>query len=204
MKSQKKLIEMVCTGNNGRSPIAELIARNRLEEAGALEEYDSISSGTLVSVIKSGNFPIKAMNPIIEVARNRGDVYNAQQLEELDTALKEGDTETVKKYFSVAAKLFEEEEKISRGIVLRELGIKGDVKSTQDQTVVRPNTVAIFVMDNENYQRAQKIYEGSGYNPTMESLGVENSFGLVRDAYRGRVRQLLERVPKVVDRILGA
>ncbi len=45
---ENKVIEMVCTANHGRSPVAELIGRNYLREIGALGEYEAASSGTSV------------------------------------------------------------------------------------------------------------------------------------------------------------
>jgi protein-tyrosine-phosphatase len=60
----KKLIEMVCTGNNGRSPVAELVGRNYLEEIGASDDYDTISSGTMVDKIGKGGFSNKALTKL--------------------------------------------------------------------------------------------------------------------------------------------
>lgn len=195
---------MVCTGNNGRSPVAELMARNRLRETGALGVYDSISSGTLVKAIKAHAFPIPAMAPIIEVAKKREDVYSAEQLKELDEALRAGDTDTVKRYFAIAANKFEDEDRANRTAVLEELKIPGKVKSTQDQTIKRPDVVAIFAMDEGNLGRVKKMYDGAGYAPAMENLAIENAFGLGIDVYRQRINELAVKVPAAVDRVIEA
>lgn len=193
---------MTCLGNNGRSPIAELIAHNTLEDMNLLNKYRAISSGTLVNAINTGNFPIKGMKPVIDVAMNRDDgVYNTTELKELETALKDGDTKTVKKYFNQAAAQFAQEEQVSRGIALKEFKISGDVKKTPTQTIITPNTVALYTMDKGNYDRANIIYENSDNKPLiMKSLDVESSFGLKRDAYMAGVEKLLRVVPEAVKR----
>ena len=203
MSNQKKLIEMACTGNNGRSPMAELIAHNTLKEIGELDRYNSVSSGTLVNAINSGDFPMKGMIPIIEIAMNRDDIYNTKQLKQLEIALKTQDPNTVKEYFDKAADIFAEEERISRGIALQEFGIKGDVKTTPTQTIITPNTIALYVMDKQNLKRANTIYESSEYSPKIESLDVESSFGLGREAYMEGVEKLLDNVPKAVDKAIS-
>jgi len=47
-----KVIETVCSGNNGRSPVMRLLAMRRLQETGA-SGYSVDSSGTYVDKIEN-------------------------------------------------------------------------------------------------------------------------------------------------------
>ena len=209
----KKLIEMVCTGNNGRSPVAELIARNYLESVGATTDYDSISSGTMVDIIKAGRFPIKVMTPIIDIAKGRR-IYDSSELTKLDDALRSGDSKTVEGYFNKATQIFSEEESREREVVLRELSIYGEVKGGKEQTMPRPDVVAILPMDRKNYDGVLKIYHSSGFSPVISVLSVlatgdpnsevANAFGQSSDVYRQNIEQLVDEVPKAVRKIIGA
>lgn len=207
----KKLIELVCTGNNGRSPVAELIARNYLHRVGA-SEYESISSGTMVEKIKAGGFPIKAMVPILELAKGRG-IYDAHSLAELDGALRRRDTVAMEKYFQQASEIFAQEEAEERGKLLKEFGIEGFVKEGRDQTIARPDVVAVLPVDRKNYDGVLGIYQNSGHSPVIGVMSVlatgnpqsevQNSFGQGVKVYRQRVEQLIEEVPKAVRKIVG-
>jgi len=209
----KRLIEMVCTGNNGRSPVAELIARNYLQSVGATSDYDSISSGTMVDVIKSGGFPIKVMSPIIDIAKDRK-IYDADEVKKLDEALINGDSQTVETYFNKATKIFSEEETGERDLFLRDLGITGRIKQEKDQTVPRRDVVAVLPMDRKNYLGVLGIYQTSDHSPIISVMSVlatgdpvsevTNAFGQGPDVYRRRIEQLVDEVPKAVRKIIGA
>lgn len=209
-----RLIEMVCTGNQGRSPVAELIARNHLKSIGAYGDYDSISSGTLVDMIQSGGFfTLSIMEQLISLARKRV-LYSPEEIKEVDAALRQGDNDTIKKYFRKTIGLFDKEEVENRAEVLSLLGIRGKVKSTRDQTVPRQDTVAVFPVDKSNYGKVIGIYEGSGYSPAVDVLSryatgnpdaeLKNTFGKGKEVYRKGVEQMLEEVPVAVNRIIGA
>ena len=205
---------MVCTGNAGRSPVAELIANNHLNEIGAGDDYEAVSSGTMVDRFsKGGGFPIKVMTPLIDIARGQG-LYDVESLKRLDEALRNGDRETIEFYFNKAAKEFSGREISHRERILRDLGISGTVKDTRDQTVPRQNAIAVLPMDRKNYVPVLDIYEGSEYTPIISVLSVlatgdlnaevANSFGLGPEVYRERIEQLAHEVPIAVGKVIGA
>lgn len=210
---QKKVIEMVCTGNNGRSPVAELIGRNYVEDIGAADEYAVESSGTMVRNIERGDFKIPVMVPIIDMAKGR-DIYSAEDIAGLDEALRKGDTEAVKGYFMQAVDIFHSEEGQQRTETLAKYGIRGTVKKGHDQTIARPDTLAVLSMDKGNNSRVAAIYEGSTFLPIIDLMGriatgeqdaeVKDAFGLERVEYEARVEQILNDVPRAIDRIVGA
>lgn len=207
-----KLIEMVCTGNQGRSPVAELIARNHLKNIGAYGDYDSISSGTLVSTIEKGNHTIDSMKPIVERALERL-LYCPEEIKELEEALRQGNTQVVRRYFDNTLNLFDKEEVENRAEVLPLLNIQGEVKSKRDQTVARPDTVTVFPVDKRNHGIVIDLYKNSGYNPIIDVLSkyatgnpdaeVGNAFGKGKEVYRKSVEQMLKEVPLAVNRVIG-
>jgi|TARA_Y100000031_G_scaffold42032_1_gene48351 protein-tyrosine-phosphatase len=207
-----KLIEMVCTGNNERSPVAELIARNYLKSVGATTDYDSISSGIMVDKIKAGGFSIEVMSSVINLAKSR-EIYDVDELKKLNEALRNGDDQIVGQYFNQAIQIFSEEESRERRIVLGELGISGTVKDRRDQTVSRPDVVAVFPMDRIHYNGVLNIYQGSGFRPVISVMSVlatgnsdsevANAFGRGSEAHRQRIEQLVDEVPKAVKKIIG-
>lgn len=208
-----KLIEMICTGNRGRSPVAELIARNHLKSVGAYGDYDSISSGTLVDTIESGDYTMESMKPIIDIALQRP-LYSPDEIKELEEALRQGNTPVVRRYFDNALGLFDREEVENRAEVLPLLGIQGEIKSTRYQTVARPDTVAVFPIDRKNYSIVKELYEKSDYSPVVDVLSkyatgnpdaeLKNTFGKGKEVYRKGVEQMLEEVPIAVNRVIGA
>lgn len=151
---------MVCTGNSGRSPVAELIARDHLKKIGADSEYGVISSGTLVAAIAKGGFPIKIMTSFIDQAKDRGDVYDAEQLKALEKALEEENREVVEGFYNQAVGTFVDEEHADRAVVVPEFGYDlNGLKKGTNQTIVRPDVIAVLAMDKGNREKIMKIYK---------------------------------------------
>ena len=71
----KKIIEFACYGNSGRSPIAELAAKEWILEHGNGEEYEVRSSGVGVKDIETGNIPTAVQIKYIKQPLKRGDVF---------------------------------------------------------------------------------------------------------------------------------
>jgi hypothetical protein len=210
---EKKLIEAVCTANNGRSPLIEIIGRNHLVEIGADGEYDTISSGTLVDAIAKGGFSIEVMSPYIDIAVKRGDIYNPQESEELNAAMQQKDQRVLGFFYNQAVKKFIEEEHANKAEALKRFGIKGLVKTTNDQTVARDDVTAVLTADSENYGRVLGIYQPTQYAPTIAVLSklasgdpkteMKNAFGKSKD-YMIMVERMLDDVPKAINRIVKA
>ena len=97
----KEIIEFTCTGNQGRSPIAELIARDHLHKIDAVERYEAASSGSLAEKIRLDNVPIGFRLKVIAVAKERG-VYTPIELQDINKAIKEGNDTAIVHYFKKA------------------------------------------------------------------------------------------------------
>ncbi|MFH1276044.1 MAG: hypothetical protein ABIH82_02955 [Candidatus Woesearchaeota archaeon] len=207
-----KLIEMVCTGNQGRSPVAELVANNYIREIGLQDEYQVISSGTMVDKIEAGDVSQGFMKHVVGIAQDRNDIYTPQQIAELDSALRAGNTEVLRRYFNKASDKFVKEERSDRKYVLPQLGIEGKVKHVQEQTVVRPDTVAVLSMAKSNDAQVRDLYADSSFSPVIDVLskyatGVEgaevpNAFGKGTETYVKAIITIKEQVPMAIDKVI--
>ena len=203
MVEQNK-IEFVCTANHGRSPVAALIASNYLKEIGA-DEYRAISSGSHVDVINSGDVSLDAMLHVINKAQERGIYKSHDELELLSAAMADaredgGALGTLKNFYQLAADIFFREEHQYRDQVLSSLGIEGELKQTQDQTIARPDTLAVFPMSEFNHQVAERIYCASDCRPqVIETLGISDAFGRDINTYQGSIEELVIVVPQKID-----
>ncbi len=213
----KKLIEFVCTGNNGRSPVAELLARNHLVQIGASEEYDAASSGLMVDYTRrfvAGQVTDdpKMVGAIISIARDNM-FYSPAEIFTISKALREGDNAVLLKYaVSTSTKLMDAERECMYGL-LAKMGIPGQVKSGKDQTIARPDTKVVLAMDKKGLESVGKIYAANSHTPVIDTLPryatgddreVANAFGKPRGFYRATIEQLAREVPLAVDRAVGA
>ncbi len=217
-----KVIEFVCTGNQGRSKPCKILGEYRLIELGADKEgYRTISSGSHVDGIKSGNVSKEFMYHVISIAQQRGmfsDYDSAELLSAACTDLNDGDLgalDTVRGFYQRAADLFSKEELQYRAEVLPEFGINlKDLKEGQDQTVARPDTLAVLTMTNFNGEVVHRNYGGYEHQPeVIANIGefvtgdpkvqVPNGYGKDIHAYRRGIEQLAVLVPQAVDKLLG-
>ena len=223
-----KLIEMVCAGNMGRSPVAELIGRNELRRLGSLGPYDTCSSGVLVSdIMNEVTPPAKVMEKFIRAALERGDVYGS-----IHTAIAKRVLQNIKDdpvgvdsdhdvrgpmasaVYTDAVARFSEEETGHRAEALKYFGIEGSIKESRTQTMINPSAVAVLGMDPRVTDEIRKMYtggrgKGHNYNPLIEVLGklatgdmhvrLPDAFGKGKDEYFRCVEALLDYVPKAID-----
>jgi len=209
-ESKMKTIEYVCTGNQGRSPVAELIARNYLRKRDALRDYNSASSGTLVDAIKANNMPEAFMLTMIGVAKSRGDVYSPAKIQDIDDIIHGKNIDAIKYYFGKAQERFVAEERQFRLEILPLLGIEGELKRAQEQTIVRPNALAVLSMAEGNNKQVAGIYATTEPKPVIDTLArcvgkgidIPNAFGLPKEMYVATVERLVELVPISVDKLL--
>ena len=210
-----KLIEMVCTANFGRSVPAELIANAYLETIGADKRYRAVSSGTMVDDIKAGKIPKDVQVKLIEQALEREEdtVYTSKEADFARTMLEADREIQIAFYANLASLAFESEERQFRTEVLPELGIEAELKTTQDQTVVNPDVVAIFTMAHSNRRQVEAIYADVESKPLIEVLrayatGVKpaeipNAFGKGREAYVRGFRAIERDVRLALDKYVS-
>jgi hypothetical protein len=217
-------IEFVCIGNRGRSPVAELIGRNFLRERRLLGDVDTSSSGTIVDDINRGVVPsIKAMEPIVRTASQRGDVYNPSQAYKAEFLLgllgagkapSAVDITICAELYGKALERFMHEELEHRAEALKRFKIKGAIKQTPTQTTARDDTMGVLGMETRIVDAVRSIYLADRASPipdiyVLSELATEtngaqliNAFGKGRDAYMKIAEALVEQVPLAVDAVL--
>jgi hypothetical protein len=149
----------VCTANEGRSTVAELVMRANLRHRGLEDRFGVLSSGTMVDAFKVGGFTIEQMKKFVDQAEKRG-VYGSDEIKRLHEALRDGDRDAVEGLYDVANAYFQNEEHRARAEAIRDFGISGEVDSGT-QFVVRPDVVAVFAMDDRNRDKVIGEYEES-------------------------------------------
>ncbi len=226
-------IEFVCTANQGRSPVAELIARNHLQELD-IKDLEAISSGSHARAIQAGENPLEVMLRFINLARERtGDstIYSLNDerilqgvIARVSPYLKgeigevdENDLQTVKKYFHRAEEVFHREEMRNRARALRELGIEGEVKQKGEQTKAAKDRLVVLPMAQSNLEGIIKIYDTAGVPHPPEGIvllgeyatgdpnaSIPDAFGRGFNAYMDAIDTLQLYVPKAVERAVLA
>ena len=207
-----KKIEMVCTANHGRSPVAELIGRNYLREIGALGDYEASSSGTSVDDIEAGRFSDAVIVGTLELGKQRA-LYSPAELGQIEQAVKDGDNAPVYHLFMRAVETFQREEHAHRAEALVHFGLEGAIKDAGEQTIARPDTVAVLSMAASNNKKVQAVYDGSGYSPSIDVLSrfatgdadaaLPDAFGKEKPVYFAAVEMLVEHVPMAIDRLVN-
>lgn len=216
-----KQIEFFCIGNRGRSPFAELVGRNHLRKIGALDVYDTCSSGVLVDEIKKGEAPpAKSMAPHVRTGLERNDIYSEVGVSGVEYLLRRVESgeqlskielDELNKVYGMAIDTFSREELEHREKALRVFGIEGRLKETQDQTVPRPDVIAAIGMDRRATDLGRGIYSGVNPQPHIDvfarmAIGnpnaLTNTFGKGEKAYLEVAKFIKERTPFVIDTIL--
>jgi len=159
-------IEFICTGNNGRSPLAEAVA-NRVAMTLGLSDLRISSSGTMVDPVGD----LKAMLlPYVKKAISKG-IFRP----ELEGCL---GVDPV----SVLYKMRAHEAGIRDSYLWDSIGLE-DFLHNPRQTVVRPQAQLILPIDKSNFDRVVRIYSDSEYRPKILTLGEYSGLGynLVQD-----------------------
>ncbi len=213
-------IEFVCSGNMGRSPLAELIARNhiaRLDESGRLE---ATSSGTLVTTLNAWRDGSVPFNPVrakwlLEQALKAG-VYSGDErtlVRSFVRAEAVDITDPAVSAMTLKAQLsFDAEEMENRALVAVKLGLKGGFKAAPEQTVARRDAVVVLGMSSSNTASIREIYAPSKATPVIETLTdytaraelaqVPDALGLGRDVYMEMAEVLRAETVKAGEKTL--
>lgn len=218
----QRAIEFVCTANHGRSPVAELIAQNYIQDNGILG-YRAISSGSRVDeigLIKSGKKEISGNEAVWSVKKglvrglfgNDNDYLNRLIYLGFD-ALPDEQKRVIIEKANDALGIFTQEEAYHRQEAVKRFGLRGNLKREGEQTITRPDTALVLGMAVENADLVKKIYEGYRHVPIVNTLkgyatgetGAEfpNSFGSGSlDAYLTMVEEIRGYVHKSLDNLM--
>ena len=204
-------LEFVCTGNHGRSPIAQAIAQDHIRRNNLCAQYGTRSSGTLVDAINRDEIPREAQLRTIKLGLDR-DLYTIDELHLLERARvrnDEGANRIIHSLYSRAMEKFVREEAMHRRLI--EPNLDSPVKRDPEQTIVRDDTIAVVAMDRGNYERVVAIYAGVEQQPQIGTIGdfinepdlqITHSFGKGFQAYQRAISKLHGLIPLVVDSIV--
>ena len=208
----------VCTGNSGRSPVFELAGNNHLEDIGADDRLMVVSAGTLVDVIKKGEYSIESMKKFIDQARQRGDIYTPSEEARLDEAVATGDLKTARLLFKHLVETFHTEEVSHRTAAIRHFGIKNDDTLRKLSYQFNPidsyfDRAAVITMDARNKGVVEKMYDDAKLQrPYVEVLNQvpgnvgkllnADAFGKTRQEYFTVFEQILQQTPAAIDYVL--
>ena len=157
------------------------------------------------------------------------DIFSQNERAAAEDGLK-GNTENLVSAYELARQFFVREEHQFRDEALKDYGLEDAVKSSPDQTIVRPDTAFVLGMARSNQDAIAGIYAEAGYLPEAQMIGAVPyskeghlvllggvaSYGLnqeevevsnrafcgTRDEYRETFSQIMDIVPKTIDRFL--
>ena len=205
-------IEYVCTGNNGRSPMAEAIAKDHVMKHGLVDRVRVMSSGSGLHerTMKEGEELVKQKLSLVELALQNGLYQEGWRRANAELAVagaKLGTPELLEEFFDYAVRI----EGILRDQALWEVGLVADGKYHQS-TVARPDDAGqrvILPMAASNVDQVGRIYAGFENQPrVLTSLNeyagiygdVPNPFCKQLPAYQEAREHLMLAVPRTVDR----
>ena len=208
IKEKKHIIEVCCTGNIGRSPMAELIGNHTVVDMGLEDKIGFISSGILVNPKYGENIPYDEVVFIL----NRASENNF--LDETHVIEKEYNNNTnyqkiIREKFNVALKNMRFVEAALRNIALYN-NFNIELSDWERcQTVVRDDVSVILGMDKGHVGFVEKIYEGRENKPTITTITqyagiggeIPAAFGKTNPKIYVDIGNKLEKImPKVVSR----
>lgn len=210
-------IEYICTGNGGRSPTAETIAKDYIRQSELEDRINIYSSGTGADSCEKDlfQFPINFLLDYIEIGLHSGTYKGKAKsvAEEIvaqkeKTALAVGDGQTeVKDKVEYCIRYLMADEVAKRNRVLLEIGLVPRGHFHQ-QTRIRDDVSLILPMKRSNADYVEQFYRDSGHNPVIVPLceyagmegRVDDPFGGTLDDFR-KTRDLIgEAVRKSIDR----
>lgn len=208
--------DIMCTGNSGRSPLGEAVARDTLRDLGLDDRIIAISSGTDRSVMEGKEPPLQLQYLVLKRALARNDTLQVYSLEEeaairgllvanvrtTEKYAKKGFVyEEVKKYESRARVLFTHEEEAFREKVAEEMGVQTPIKNGGQQTEAHHSVRWCRALAATNEEAVRKMYARTAYCPAIRNFGIENTFGLPYDQYRAMAYGLKSAVETDIQKI---
>ncbi|GEM_PF-5746664 len=201
-------IENGCSGNTGRSTLAELVMRNHFEDLG-ISDYVIASSGVSVNTPHSSE-PRTPSKRIIQLGLE-GDVYSPSERKAIENALHAEKAEELLIYHDKAIDTFKAREVAHRDEAIKYFNIRGSIKTVPEQTIVRPELAIFFAMDNKARDAFRIIYaeaQGArveflgGYALGDDTTEIPNAFGMSKDFYFNMASDVLKYAKFAADRFI--
>lgn len=157
------LIEFVCTGNNGRSPMAEAVGNYWLKKHGFKDTFGFISSGTKVDAGNESIMPYEKAKFLLEHIGKRINLVNQDLY--IDERLFNGN-EGYREVISSKAKdllvgILRLEDAKFRNQALFEKAIKLP-ENPKHQTIPRSDVYLVLGMEHKHVTQVNQIYDEAG------------------------------------------
>lgn len=203
-------IEYVCTGNNGRSPMAEAIGRDYVARLGLDDKISVTSSGSGVHPLfqKHGD-KLRTQNlSIINLGLNNG-VF-AGRIKECAERILEQPEKADQRSIDQCVAYLVRAEAIFRDAALLEIGLQATYcyhKPTTPSETVN----LILPMTHGNKDQVLMIYNGTSFEPLIVALNeyaglqgdISNPFCQLLPAYHQTRDHFSKAVPKTIDRAMA-
>ncbi|RMF55596.1 hypothetical protein D6745_01635 [Candidatus Woesearchaeota archaeon] len=189
MKDGKLHIQFACTANQGRSPVAEAIARRAIKELGLEDRLDVSSSGTQAESINNRNYDWNGMLYVLD----KGLDYNSEAEDESKAEPGKGSpiyTPTEKDLVRSV---------ISRRVTEDHYNSSEELREIID-SLIRKTAVALSSYEHEQrgiYLREQGLELGETGKPTVADETID-LFLAMDPRNAGRAREILKGLPAVV------
>lgn len=200
------IIEVTCTGNNGRSPMAEVIGNHTAKDFNLEDMLSFISSGTRAGPEHDEVLPYNKVVSVLSKASSHG----LMKPVDVDRDKYETDSDyraTIQYSVHMAFRIMRPIEVALRDAALYNIGMRYDGKRTQ--TVARDDVSLVLGMEQKHVDHINQIYSVSKHKPLISTLiayaGVDgeipDSIGNTDPAVYFEIRErLCDVMPKVVDR----
>ncbi|MBU4283647.1 MAG: hypothetical protein KJ968_00940 [Nanoarchaeota archaeon] len=176
VKEEKHIIEVCCTGNLGRSPMAEVIGNHTVVDMGLEGKIGFISSGILVDPKYDKNIPYCEVVSILDKASKNDLVEKIDVIEEKYN--KDPDyREIIEKRARVALEIMRPIEAALRTAALYNKFNINLSDRKRCQTVVREDVSVILGMEERHVSFVKKMYEGGENTPTITTITRYAGFG---------------------------
>jgi protein-tyrosine-phosphatase len=206
MSGQKYIIEVACTGNNGRSPMAEVIGNHTAKELGLEDILSFISSGTRAGPEHDEVLPYNKVVSVLSKASSHG----LMKPVEVEKDRYEHDTDyrlAIQGNVHMAFRIMRPIETALRDSALYDIGMRYD--GTRTQTIARDDVSVVLGMEPNHLDQINEIYSISKHKPLITTLTeyagdsgeIPDSIGNTDPTVYSTIRdKLLEVMPKVVSR----
>ena len=200
------IIEVTCTGNNGRSAMAEAIGNHTTKKLNLEDVLSFISSGTRAGPEYEKILPYSEVVSILSRASSHGLMKPA----EVDRERYKQDSDyrvAIQDSVHMAFRIMRPIEAAFRDSALYNIGMRYD--GTRTQTVARDDVSVVLGMEQKHVDQIKKIYSASEHRPIISTITqyaryhgeIPDSIGSTDPTVYFTIRdKLLELMPKVVTR----
>ncbi|NQU97981.1 hypothetical protein HQ533_00800 [Candidatus Woesearchaeota archaeon] len=218
------IVEFACTGNSGRSPLAEAFANDLILKYGLRDSHLTISSGTKRKAVLEDDPHIDFKLKIMKISLERGDVFSKELAKEAEAIVKNSvyvsliqsqDNFSAKQYvdaiyiLNTVDTLFKEsmnylmnEEHSFRAKAAKEFNLGIPIKQDGQQTQVCNQVNQIYALGDSNKADVERIYRDNAHQTEIYSLGIENTFAKPFDVYMEMTIDLRRKVSDIFETVV--